>query len=130
MMCIFRSLFDEFQGKIAASWTHMYAATQMIRRRGGPDALRNNPIVTLVANCYGYRTRGYMQGTTLAYMSYPDLRHNFLDSEDRDLEEVALVREELIEFCTTSKNFRSQTRARISLVVSPYSSQAVSSTQL
>lgn len=98
MMCIFRSLFDDFQGNLIASWTHLRAATQMIRQRGGPEAFRDNALIASVANCYAYRMRGYVQGAMLAHMKYPISESPHTDWPSIDTYEVALVREELIQF--------------------------------
>lgn len=63
LMCLFRSLFDDFQGRVRDSSIHFGAAMQMIRFRGGPEIFRNNHLMTAILNCYDYRTRGYVQGT-------------------------------------------------------------------
>lgn len=114
LMCIFRALFEDFQGKVEASWVHLYKSVQMIQRRGGPEAFRGNPTMTVIINVYSYRTRGYMQGTLLAFMIYPRASRNSLfptgisedvdmDGQngtvsDADAEEVNIVCEELLTF--------------------------------
>lgn len=97
IMCTFKSLLDEWQGRDEASWTHLLAATQMIRQRGGPASFKDNPAITLIANCYDYRTRGYMKGTLLAHMIYPSPT-NETQICSSEQEEVAIVREELVDF--------------------------------
>lgn len=113
-MCVFRSLFDDFQGHIEASWIHLYNALRLIRLRGGPAGLKANPVVALIVNCYDYRTRGYAEGTMLAHMVYTD---NSLSSTNiiiDDSEEVAVVCEELVQFLHNAEHLSSTQRSTFS----------------
>lgn len=98
VMCIFRSLFDDFQENLEASWIHLHNAIRMIRQRGGAAALKSNPVIALITNCYDYRTRGYMEGTMMARMTYPCTSSSSTNVVLNDSEEVSIVREELIQF--------------------------------